>query len=326
MWKMAPVSDGENIERSAGAGEKIKRKAAELGFSRTGIARAGGLHPEGDLLNEWLDRGYAATMNWMEKRARERKDVRTLVGQARSVIVVAMNYYTPFLHGTEGTPAKISRYAWGEDYHEVMGERLNRLWEWMQEEFSGVEGRWYVDTGPVMEKAWAQRAGIGWLGKHTNIISRECGSWMFLGVIISSLELEPDVPAVDRCGTCTRCIDACPTAAIVEPYVLNAGRCIAYLTIEHRGPIDPELSGALEGWVFGCDVCQDVCPWNHKRASASLLDAFEPWEGFLHPDVEEWGKMTSEEFAGRFEGSPVLRAKYAGFTRNMALAGRRRKP
>ncbi len=243
--------------------------------------------------------------------------------QARSVIVLAMNYYTPFAHGSEGTPAKISRYAWGKDYHTVMADRLERLWTWMQEEFSGVEGRWYVDTGPVMEKAWAQRAGIGWPGKHTNIISRECGSWIFLGVIISSLEPGPDTPAVDRCGTCTRCIDACPTAAIVEPYVLDAGRCIAYLTIEHRGPIDPDLSGQMDGWIFGCDVCQDVCPWNHKRAAVSPLSEFEPREGFLHPDVEEWGKMTPGEFAGRFAGSPVVRAKHAGLTRNLALAGGR---
>ena len=317
------MSAGEKLEGSASAGEKIKRKAAELGFFRTGIARAGGLHGEGDLLSEWLECGYAATMNWMEKRAGERKDVRTLVPAARSVIVLAMNYYTPFAHGSEGTPAKISRYAWGKDYHTVMADRLERLWTWMQEEFSGVEGRWYVDTGPVMEKAWAQRAGIGWPGKHTNIISRECGSWIFLGVIISSLEVGPDTPAVDRCGTCTRCIDACPTAAIVEPYVLDAGRCIAYLTIEHRGPIDPDLSGQMDGWIFGCDVCQDVCPWNHKRAAVSPLSEFEPREGFLHPDVEEWGKMTPGEFAGRFAGSPVVRAKHAGLTRNLALAGGR---
>ena len=307
-------------------GERIKRKAAELGFSLTGITRAGELHPEGDLLGEWLDRGYGATMKWMGTRAQERRDVRALVPEARSVIVTAMNYYTPFVHGTEGTPARISRYAWGEDYHTVIGKRLQQLWVWMQEEFSGVEGKWYVDTGPVMEKAWAQRAGIGWLGKHTNIISRECGSWVFLGVIISSIELEPDTPAVDRCGTCTRCIDACPTAAIVEPYLVDAGRCIPYLTIEHRGPIDPELSGLLDGWLFGCDVCQDVCPWNRKREAASPCAEFAPRDGFLHPDVEEWRKMTPEEFAGRFAGSPVLRAKYAGFSRNLALAGTRREP
>lgn len=308
------------------AGERIKRKATELGFSLTGITKAGELHPEGELLNEWLDRGYAATMNWMEKRAEERRDVRTLVPQARSVIVVAMNYYTPFVHGTEETTARISRYAWGEDYHSVMGERLHQLWVWMREEFPGVEGRWYVDTGPVMEKAWAQRAGIGWLGKHTNIISREFGSWVFLGVIISSLELEPDAPAVDRCGTCTRCIDVCPTAAIVEPYVLDAGRCIPYLTIEHRGPIDQEFSGQLDGWVFGCDACQDVCPWNRKRAAASPLVEFAPRDGFLHPDVEEWREMTPEEFVGQFAGSPVLRAKHAGFLRNLALVEMRSKP
>jgi epoxyqueuosine reductase len=308
------------------ASEKIRRKGAELGFSLTGITRAGELRPEGDLLTAWLDRGCAAGMKWMERRAAERKDVRTLVPQARSVIVVALNYYTPFVHGTDGSAVRVSRYAWGEDYHTVMGERLQRFWAWMQEEFSGVEGKWYVDTGPVMEKAWAQRAGIGWLGKHTNIISRELGSWVFFGVIISSLELEPDTPAVDRCGTCTRCIDACPTAAIVEPYVLDAGRCIPYLTIEHRGPIDPDLSGLLDGWIFGCDICQDVCPWNRKRAAASPVEEFAPRDGFLQPDVEEWGKMTPEQFAMRFAGSPVLRTKHAGFVRNLALARLRREP
>ena len=302
-------------------GERIKRKAAELGFSLTGIAQAGELHPEGELLHEWLDRGYAGGKNWMEKRAEERGDVRTLVPQARSVIVVAMNYYTLSVHGTEGPATRISRYAWGEDYHSVMGERLFQLWVWMREEFPGVEGRWYVDTGPVMEKAWAQRAGIGWPGKHTNVISREFGSWVFLGVIISSLALEPDAPAVDRCGTCTRCIDACPTAAIVDPYVLDAGRCISYLTIEHRGPIDPDVSGGLDGWLFGCDVCQDVCPWNRKRATASPLAEFSPRDGFLHPDVQAWREMTGDEFVAQFAGSPVLRAKHAGFVRNLALLG-----
>lgn len=299
--------------------ERIKEKARALGFSLVGIASAGPLREESERLQEWLRRAYHASMAWMERRAQERMDPNAVLPGARSVICVAVNYFTPHAHGNDRERGKVSRYAWGDDYHRVVGERLERLRDWMENEFPGMATTWYVDTGPVLEKAWAQRAGIGWQGKHSNIITRELGSWVFLGELITTLPLEPDPPATDHCGTCTLCIEACPTGAIVEPYVVDSRACLSYLTIEHRSGISGGITEKFDGWIYGCDICQDVCPWNNKFARESSEPAFMPREDHAEPLLEEWSRMTREEFSRKFAQSPVKRAKWEGLMRNIGI-------
>lgn len=297
--------------------ERIKHKALDLGFSKVGIARAVALEEEGRHLSEWLGRGYQGTMEWMSRNPGKRTDPRAVVPGARSVIAVAMNYYTPAPHTSQPGVGKISRYAWGDDYHDILTDRLKQLWEWMRQEFPDVEGRYYVDTGPVMDKVWAERAGIGWIAKHSNVITPDFGSWVFLGELITTLELEPDAPATDHCGTCTLCIEACPTGAIVEPYVVDSNRCLSYLTIEHRGEITGEIAGQLEGWIYGCDICQDVCPWNFKFSAASAEEGFSPRPWNVAPDLATWREMTQEEFSTKFKGSAMKRTKREGLVRNI---------
>jgi epoxyqueuosine reductase len=297
------------------AEERIKAEALSLGFTAVGIARAEKLEREADRLRAWLDSAYHATMEWMARRYAERTDPERVLPGVRSVIVVAMNYYHPAEHA-RGT-GRISRYAWGDDYHELLGAPLRTLGEWLEREFPGARAKTYADTGPVMEKAWAERAGIGWIGKHTNLITRERGSWVFLGVLLTTLELTQDAPATDHCGTCTLCLEACPTGAIVDPYVLDARRCISYLTIEHRGAIPAEFEDALDGWIFGCDTCQDVCPWNERFAEPCGREECAPREGLLEPPLAAWAGLTDEEFSRLFEGSAIRRARPEGFRRNV---------
>lgn len=298
----------------------LKARALELGFSRVGVARAERLEEEGARLLEWLRRGYDGTMRWMGSRAGERIDPSTLLPGAASVVSVAMNYYTPERHSAAPGTGKISRYAWGDDYHDVLGEKMAALWSWMQDEFPGVRGRWYVDTGPVMDKAWAQRAGIGWVGKHANVITKDFGSWVFLGTLVTSLELEADPPAADHCGTCALCIEACPTGAITEPYVVDSRACLSYLTIEHRGEVSGEIARHYEGWIFGCDTCQDVCPWNDRFARETAEPRFAPRPNAVDPDLAELASLTPAGFEERFRGSPVRRARHDGFLRNVRIA------
>ncbi len=293
----------------------IKAGARALGFSKVGIARAEALTLEGKSLAEWLRRGYHGTMGWMEKDPERRADPRAIVNGARSVISVAMNYYAEAAHHSDPTRGKISRYAWGDDYHILLTERLESLVACIKQERPEAAIRLYVDTGPVMDKAWAVRAGIGWLGKHTNVITKEFGSWVFLGEIITDLELVYDEPMADFCGSCRACIDACPTDAIVEPYVLDANRCISYLTIEHKGEIQEDLAPRLENWVYGCDICQDVCPWNSIQ-QATTEEAFQPRADNLAPRLDELGNLTQEEFTERFRRSPIKRTKRQGLARN----------
>ena len=296
--------------------ETIKRKARELGFDKVGVARAAPLEEGSARLREWLFRGYHGTMGWMEKDvARRTAPARVLPGAA-SLVMVAMNYFVDVPHEDAEGKGKISRYAWGSDYHDILLRRLKRLLGFIVELEPEARGKVYVDTGPVMEKSWAVRSGIGWLGKHTNVITREFGSWVFLGEIILSVDLVPDDPAVDQCGTCTLCIEACPTGAIVEPYVLDATRCISYLTIEHRGQVAAELGKKFDGWIYGCDICQDVCPWDLKFARPTSLGGFAPRQGNSSPDLAEIRAMSPEEFSVKFRESPVKRAHLAGLVRN----------
>lgn len=300
-----------------GDAEKVKQKAIDIGFSGAGIARAEPLDDEAKHLEVWLSRGYHASMDWMSRSKEKRVDPRNIVPGAKSIISVALNYYTPPQHSNASGTGKISRYAWGDDYHDIVTDKLKQLWKWMQEEFPGVEGRYYVDTGPVMDKVWAERAGVGWIAKNTNVINPEFGSWIFLGEIITTLELEPDAPATDHCGTCTLCIEACPTKAIVEPYVIDSNLCISYLTIEHRGSISGDITDRFENWIYGCDICQDVCPWNHRFSTETQEPRFQPRQWNVAPKLDEWEKMTREEFSNNFKGSPVKRTKHDGLMRNV---------
>lgn len=254
-------------------------------------------------------------MQWMERNGAKREDPSQIVPDARSVVSVAMNYYTDTQHSGDSVHGKISRYAWGDDYHLVMEERLDSLVSFLQKEVPDSNSRRYVDTGPVMDKAWAVRAGIGWLGKHTNVITKDHGSWVFLGEIITDIELDADQPIEDFCGTCTACLDACPTDAIVEPYLVDANKCISYLTIEHRGPIDDRLKPRFENWVYGCDICQDVCPWNRFQ-KVTENESFRCRPGNESPLLEELVTMSQEEFSKRFKRSPVKRTKLQGLRRN----------
>lgn len=303
---------------------RVKSRARSLGFTSVGIARAEPLDEEGDRLRRWLERGYQASMGWMARSEERRRDPSLVLPGARSVIAVALNYYTPVPH--EEGAGRVSRYAWGDDYHDVLGAKLGELRDWLLTQSPEAGAKAYVDTGPVMDKAWAVRAGIGWLGKHTNVITREMGSWVFLGEILTTLELEPDGAGQDRCGTCTLCIEACPTGAIVEPYVVDSNLCLSYLTIEHRGPVEGDVRGKFEGWIYGCDTCQDVCPWNVKFGTPTDNPAFQPREGFASPPLEEWRRMDRAEFSARFRRSPVKRAKHEGLMRNIDIVRGRTDP
>jgi epoxyqueuosine reductase len=302
-------------------------KAKQLGFDLVGIAPAEKLDDAGEKLATWLSRGHHATMFWMERNRHKRTDPREIVAGARSIISVGLNYYAPYEIGHDPDAGKISRYAWGDDYHDIVGERLAALVSFIDEMRPGSESRSYVDTGPVMEKVWAERAGLGWIGKHTNLISREFGSWIFLGEIITTLELEYDIPTGDYCGTCRRCIDACPTDAIVDEYILDSNRCLSYLTIEHRGEFPEELKPNTEQWIFGCDICQDVCPWNKKFSQPSAVEGFLPRPENLQPLLVDIVSMAREDFTKRYNRSPVKRAKLQGLRRNAraVLEGTKKK-
>ena len=295
--------------------EILRREGVRLGFSRVGFAAARE-HPDAPRLREWLDRGFAGTMDWMHRRRRERSDPTRLIPWARTLIVAALPYED---EPGDATPmqARVSRYARGRDYHDVLKERLARLGDFISEIAPGTRSCPVVDTGAVLEKPWGARTGLGWQGKNTNLIDPESGSWFFLGELVTELEVDPDeTPVTDRCGTCTRCLDACPTRAFPEPYVLDARRCISYLTIEHRGGIPEELREDLGNWIFGCDVCQEVCPWNHDPAPGDpeLADRGGTME------LAELMRMSREEFNARFAGTALRRTGWSRFLRNVAVA------
>ena len=300
----------------------IKAKARELGFDLCGIAPASD-HPELTFFREWLDRGYAGDMAYLNRSADRRADVRHVIPSARTVIVTATIYNTSRPYSTECADpgrAHIARYAWGDDYHDVIGGRMQRLLDWMRAESpQAFEARAYVDTGPVQERVYAQYAGIGWIGKNTCVISPQKGSWIFLAEIICSLDLECDRPALDQCGTCTLCIEACPTKAIVAPGVLDSTRCISYLTIEQRGDIPETHREAIGTHVYGCDVCQEVCPWN---AAPPVSDdpAWQPrpdWDGV---SVADLAARSDDELRRGMKKSAMLRTKISGLRRNLRAA------
>jgi epoxyqueuosine reductase len=292
-----------------------KLKALELGFDKVGIAKAERVKSD-SLLEEWLTSGFHGTMHWMENHLAKRVDPRELFPGAKTVLAVALNYYSPQAIADDPNTGKISRYAWGDDYHEIMKQKLRELLAAIQAADSTVQGQCCVDTSPIMDKYWAVQAGIGWQGKHTNVITRGLGSWVFLGEIVLNVALEYDTPIEDFCGTCRRCMDACPTAAITEPYVVDARKCISYLTIENREPAFPDGT-QLDHWIYGCDVCQDVCPWNEKFSQPTPLAEFYPRSENIDQPLRALGTMTEEDFRRRFKNSPVKRTKFSGFIRNV---------
>ena len=307
---------------------RVKQAARDAGFELTGIAPVHDFD-ELDRFREWIAAGRAGEMRYMEARdetgALKRASLRTTLPWVRSVIVCAINYNTAPPYSTQADDPQrgwIARYAWGQqDYHEAVLNRLRTVEKRLHDAVgsSQLQTRCYVDTGPIVERVYAKYAGVGWIGKNTCILNQKLGSWLFLGVILTSLELEPDLPAPERCGSCTRCIDACPTDALVEPYQLDSNRCISYLTIEHRGAIPLDMRAGMGHEVFGCDICQDVCPWNRK-APATTAAEFQPREGLVNPALEWLADMTGEEFREKFRGSAVRRTKRSGLRRNAVIA------
>jgi epoxyqueuosine reductase len=305
---------------------QIKARALQLGFSKVGVARPENLSTELNQLQEWLAQGFNGEMKWMERDPAQRADPRLFWPQARSLIVVALNYYTPHEHevsrvSTESAPGsptgKVSRYAWGDDYHDIVGEKLRELLSWIKDQWPEAEGKVCVDIQPVMDKAWAARAGLGWIGKHTNLITNEFGSWVFIGELLLNLDLEPEETEVaDQCGSCTLCLDACPTNALIEPYVLDANLCISHATIESRSPeIRTDVAQHLEGWLYGCDICQDVCPWN-QMTPTTREERFQPREDNVNASLSEIMALKQEAYADRFRRSAMKRAKLSGLQRN----------
>lgn len=294
----------------------IKSEAKRLGFLSCGISKAGFLEEEAPRLETWLNNGAHGEMSYMENHFEKRLDPTRLVDGAKSVISLSLNYFTDQQQLDPEAP-KISRYAFGEDYHSVVKAKLKCLTESIQENIGEVNGRAFVDSAPVLDKVWAKKSGLGWIGKNSNLINKKAGSFFFLAELITDLELEYDLlPTEDHCGSCTRCIDACPTDAIVAPYVVDGSRCISYLTIELKNEIPGEFKGKMDNWMFGCDICQDVCPWN-KFSVLNTEAAFTPKPGLLEMDSREWQEITQDIFSKVFKNSSVKRTKFSGLKRNI---------
>jgi epoxyqueuosine reductase len=304
--------------------EDVKQQAAAIGFDLCGIAAAA-THPELRFLREWLDRGYAGDMHYLHRSAERRADVRAVLPSARSVVVLGTLYNVDHPYSIENADprrAALARYAWGDDYHDVLQHRLQKLLEWMRAQAGeGFEGRAYVDTGPVQERIYAQYAGIGWIGKNTCLINPELGSWIFLSEIISNLDLKPDAPALDQCGTCTLCLESCPTNAIVEPHVLDATRCLSYLTIELKTSIPAEHRDAVSEHAYGCDICQEVCPWNLLSSAPRSQDPeWQPRAGLDGATLLALWRRSDDELRALLKGSAMKRAGVRRFRRNLAVA------
>jgi len=309
-WQMESTADKIKFT------EFIRSTSLNLGFDKVGFSKAGSIGENGRNLKIWLEKGYQGTMNWMEERSKERTDIRNYFPGAKSVVSLAINYF----HGEAKGEMKLSNYAWGDDYHKVIKNKLFELLSETKNQWPEIHGVVCVDTSPVMEKVWAQKSGIGWIGKHTNLITRDLGSWVFLGELILDCDLDYDSTfEEDLCGSCTACIDACPTDAIVDDYLLDANKCISYLTIEHRGNLPEEMEDQLNGWIYGCDICQEVCPWNIKFGKISKEKSFAPREKISNMKRDDWALFTKDDYIELFKNSAVKRAKYRGLKRNIQL-------
>ena len=295
----------------------IKQKAQDLGFSFCGISRATFLEEEAPRLEQWLKNGYHGEMTYMENHFDKRLDPRLLVEGAKSVVSLLLNYYPNEFQNENAY--KISKYAYGEDYHFVIKDKLKDLMHHIHDEIGEVDGRVFVDSAPVLDKAWAAKSGLGWVGKNNNLINKGNGSFFFVAELIIDLELEYDSATTNHCGTCTACIDACPTQAIESPYVVNGSKCISYLTIELKDEIPNQFKNQLNDWMYGCDVCQDVCPWN-RFSKPHNEPLFNPNSKLINYNKNDWKDLTQEVFQEIFKKSPVKRAKYSGLMRNIAFS------
>ncbi|MEJ5262013.1 MAG: tRNA epoxyqueuosine(34) reductase QueG [Ignavibacterium sp.] len=294
--------------------DTVISKAKAIGFDLVGFAKAEILEEEIDKLNIWLEKKYQAGMTYMERNIHKRKDLKEILPEAKSIISLGLIYNTPFQHSGKNEAGKISRYAWGKDYHLIIWDMLDKLETELKEIDQNFKSISYVDTGPVMDKVWALKAGLGWMGKHTNVINREVGSWFFIANIICNYEFDHSKEIPDFCGDCTACIEACPTDAIVQPYLVDSNKCISYQTIENKEDIPLELKGKFENWLFGCDICQEVCPWNIKFSVTTLLKEFYPkYSELTYSEVMEMDEITFKE---KFSDSPVKRTKLSGLKRN----------
>lgn len=298
--------------------EALVREAKGLGFDAVGVSAAGFLEAEADRLEEWLRRGYHGEMGYLERNFDKRLDPRLLVPGAKTVVSLLFNYHTDQQPSDPDAP-RVASYAHGQDYHYVIKWKLKELMKWAQREWGAIEGRVFVDSAPVHERAWAEKSGLGWVGKNSLLLNRSMGSFFFIAELIIDVELEPDAPTADHCGTCTRCIDACPTGAIIQPGVVNGAQCISYFTIELRGAIPEPVHQHLSPWVFGCDVCQDVCPWN-RHATPHNEPQFAPHPELLNMKRSDWEEMTEEVFKEVFKGTAVKRTGYEGLMRNVKAA------
>ena len=295
---------------------QVKQKAKEIGFHLVGIAAVKDYQDDAKQhLQAWLDSGYQAEMAWMANP--QRADIRAYMPEAKSVISVALNYYTPHQHFSQPGVGKISRYGWGRDYHKVMGKKLKKLTTWLRSQDETIITRYSVDTAPIQDKVWAQRAGLGWIAKNGNLITRKYGSWVFLGEVLTNIDLSADAAHTSHCGTCTRCLSACPTGAITKPHVVDANRCIAYHTIENRQPELPTaIAEHLSGWVAGCDICQDVCPWNQRFAKETDVEDFQPYPQNINPQLSSLAELDEVEWDIRFRASALRRIKPDMWRRN----------
>jgi epoxyqueuosine reductase len=294
----------------------LKNKARELGFEYCGISKAEFLEEEAPRLEQWLNEGRHGSMHWMENHFDKRLDPRLLVDGAKSVVSLLLNYYPE--KELENSAYKISKYAYGKDYHTVIKDKLKELIFSLQQEIGDINGRAFVDSAPVMDKVWAKKSGLGWVGKNTNLINRDTGSFFFIAELILDIELEYDGPIKDYCGTCTRCLDACPTDALQTPYVIDGSKCISYLTIELKENIPEEFKGKMDNWVFGCDICQDVCPWN-SFSKKHQHQEFTPKDALVAMSNKDWEEMTEEAFGPLFKDSAIKRTKFKGISRNITF-------